>query len=201
MSPAAGLPSVKQCVGCHVVGSAVTDPAQAQLAFPQAERDSFYHAEASKLVEYWRRQEAIPWVQGAQPAGARPLLPRAARARRAAVPDLPRAGGGDGEGVPVLLAADGLVRGLPSRRDPDLGGGGGHGRGALHLRAAHRRPGCSGKRRAAGSAPRIRTSAPPPIASCVTTDGFRHSASGDRGNRSSPNAECLTPECRSLKAS
>jgi hypothetical protein len=63
ISPAAGLPSVKQCVGCHVVGSAVSDPAQAQLTFPQAERDTFYHAEATKLVEYWRRQEAIPWVK------------------------------------------------------------------------------------------------------------------------------------------
>lgn len=63
ISPVAGIPSVQQCVGCHVVGSAVTDPAQAQLTFPTAERDSLYHAEASKLVEYWRNQEAIPWVR------------------------------------------------------------------------------------------------------------------------------------------
>lgn len=59
----AGIPSVRVCVGCHVPGSAVSPPAQAQLGFPTAERDSLWNAEASELVEYWRRQEAIPWVR------------------------------------------------------------------------------------------------------------------------------------------
>jgi hypothetical protein len=62
-SPSAGIPSVALCVGCHVPGSAVIPPEQAQLAFPTAERDSFWHAEAQKLVGYWQRQEAIPWVR------------------------------------------------------------------------------------------------------------------------------------------
>src|SRR5690606_17152597 len=59
----AGIPAVRVCVGCHVPGSSVTPPAQAQLGFPTAERDSLWNAEATKLVEYWRRQEAIPWVR------------------------------------------------------------------------------------------------------------------------------------------
>jgi len=62
-SPSAGIPSVKLCVGCHVPGSAVTAPELAQLAFPLAERDTFWNAEAQKLVGYWQRQEAIPWVR------------------------------------------------------------------------------------------------------------------------------------------
>jgi hypothetical protein len=62
-SPAAGIPSVQLCVGCHVPGSAVTAPELAQLAFPGADRDEFWHEEAQKLVGYWQRQEAIPWVR------------------------------------------------------------------------------------------------------------------------------------------
>lgn len=62
-SPTAGVPAVQVCAGCHVPGSAVTDPATAQLAFPTADRDSVWHAEALKLVGYWQRQEAIPWVR------------------------------------------------------------------------------------------------------------------------------------------
>jgi hypothetical protein len=62
-SASAGLPSVRACVGCHVPGSSITPPHQAQLVFPTAERDSFWHAEATKLVDYWRRQESIPWVR------------------------------------------------------------------------------------------------------------------------------------------
>jgi hypothetical protein len=62
-SPAAGVPSVQLCVGCHVPGSANFAPEQAQLAFPGPERDSLWHAEAQKLVGYWQRQEAIPWVR------------------------------------------------------------------------------------------------------------------------------------------
>lgn len=59
----AGIPSVRLCVGCHVPGSAVAPPEQAQLAFPTAQRDSFWHAEATEMVEYWKRQESIPWVR------------------------------------------------------------------------------------------------------------------------------------------
>lgn len=63
-SPSAGIPAVRVCVGCHVPGSSAGgEPALAQLAFPTAERDSLWHAEASKLVGYWQRQEAIPWVR------------------------------------------------------------------------------------------------------------------------------------------
>lgn len=62
-APAAGVPSVQLCVGCHVPGSGVIDPALAQLNFPTAERDSTWNAEATKLVGYWQRQEAIPWVR------------------------------------------------------------------------------------------------------------------------------------------
>ena len=32
------------------------------LGFPAAARDSTWNAEAEKLVGYWQRQEAIPWV-------------------------------------------------------------------------------------------------------------------------------------------
>ncbi len=61
----AGIPSVRLCVGCHVPGSSAPTHvrAQAQLAFPTAQRDSVWNREASKLVEYWRRGEAIPWVR------------------------------------------------------------------------------------------------------------------------------------------
>jgi hypothetical protein len=63
-SPSAGIPSVKVCVGCHVPGSGAMEPeAVTQIAFPTAERDTFWHAEASKLVDYWRRGEPIPWVR------------------------------------------------------------------------------------------------------------------------------------------
>jgi hypothetical protein len=56
-SRSAGIPAVKVCVGCHVPGSAAMAPEEAQLAFPQGS------AEAERLVEYWRRGEAIPWVR------------------------------------------------------------------------------------------------------------------------------------------
>ena len=60
----AGIPAVRVCVGCHVPGSSAGgSPAQAQLSFPTAERDSLWNAEATKLVGYWQRQEAIPWVR------------------------------------------------------------------------------------------------------------------------------------------
>lgn len=61
----AGIPPVQLCVGCHVPGSnaPTANPATAQLAFPTAQRDSLWHAEAQKLVDYWRRGEAIPWVR------------------------------------------------------------------------------------------------------------------------------------------
>jgi hypothetical protein len=62
-SVSAGIPSVQLCVGCHVPGSGAIAPQQAQLAFPQPERDSLWNAEAQKLVGYWQRQEAIPWVR------------------------------------------------------------------------------------------------------------------------------------------
>lgn len=62
-SPAAGVPSVQLCVGCHVPGSGSLDPSLAQLNFPSAERDSTWNAEAQKLVGYWQRQESIPWVR------------------------------------------------------------------------------------------------------------------------------------------
>lgn len=59
----AGIPSVALCVGCHVPGSAVQPPENAQLAFPTQERNAFWNEEATKLVGYWKRQEAIPWVR------------------------------------------------------------------------------------------------------------------------------------------
>jgi hypothetical protein len=63
-SKSAGIPSVKMCVGCHVPGSAAIPPEQVtQIAFPTAERDTFWHQEASKMVDYWRRGEPIPWVK------------------------------------------------------------------------------------------------------------------------------------------
>lgn len=67
-SPSAGIPSVGLCVGCHVPGSAFQPPDQAQLGFPLADSTSteerqFWNQEATKLVDYWRRGEAIPWVR------------------------------------------------------------------------------------------------------------------------------------------
>jgi hypothetical protein len=63
-SKSAGIPSVKVCVGCHVPGSAAISPEQVTaVAFPTPERDEFWHQEASKLVEYWRRSLPIPWVK------------------------------------------------------------------------------------------------------------------------------------------
>jgi hypothetical protein len=62
-SESAGIPSVKLCVGCHVPGSASAEPRTAQLAFPSAQRNKFWNAEASKLVEYWRKGEPVPWVR------------------------------------------------------------------------------------------------------------------------------------------
>jgi hypothetical protein len=63
-SKSAGIPSVKLCVGCHVPGSAALPPEQVTaIAFPGPDRDEFWHQEASKLVDYWRRGEPIPWVK------------------------------------------------------------------------------------------------------------------------------------------
>lgn len=64
-SPSAGIPSVQLCVGCHVPGSSAAGAvaSQAALAYPTAQRDSFWNAEATKLVGYWKRQESIPWVK------------------------------------------------------------------------------------------------------------------------------------------
>jgi hypothetical protein len=62
-SPSAGIPSVQLCVGCHIPGSAILPPEQSQLAFPGPERDEFWFQEAQKLLGYWQRQEAIPWVR------------------------------------------------------------------------------------------------------------------------------------------
>jgi hypothetical protein len=62
-SRSAGIPAVATCVGCHSPGSSAVPPEQAQLAFPAADRNEFWHAEATKLIEYWQRQEAIPWVR------------------------------------------------------------------------------------------------------------------------------------------
>jgi hypothetical protein len=63
----AGIPSVRVCVGCHVPGSSATPPEQAVLAFPGKDRpaqgDTLYNHEATKLVDYWKRQESIPWVR------------------------------------------------------------------------------------------------------------------------------------------
>lgn len=64
-SSSAGIPAVATCVGCHVPASGAPgqERGQAQLAFPLAERDTFWNQEAEKLVDYWRRGEAIPWVR------------------------------------------------------------------------------------------------------------------------------------------
>jgi hypothetical protein len=68
-SPSAGVPSVKVCVGCHIAGSASMEPAKVQqLTYPVKggggpERPDWWYAEANKLLGYWQRQEAIPWVR------------------------------------------------------------------------------------------------------------------------------------------
>jgi len=64
-SVSAGIPSVQLCVGCHVPGSSNPgmSPANATLAYPSKDRDSTWNAAATKLVDYWRRQESIPWVK------------------------------------------------------------------------------------------------------------------------------------------
>ncbi len=59
----AGIPSVQLCVGCHVPGSGALPPEQAQLGFPQADRNEFWSQEATKLVNYWREGRPIPWVR------------------------------------------------------------------------------------------------------------------------------------------
>jgi len=61
--PSAGVPSVQLCVGCHVPGSGILAASDASLGFPAADRDSLWNAEALKLVGFWQRQEAIPWVK------------------------------------------------------------------------------------------------------------------------------------------
>ena len=61
----AGIPPVQLCVGCHVPGSSAPGavPAQAQLAYPSKDRDSTWNAEALKLVDFWKRGQAVPWVR------------------------------------------------------------------------------------------------------------------------------------------
>ena len=44
----AGIPPVAKCWGCHQVVRGTTEPQQAEIA---------------KVVGYWERQEAIPWVR------------------------------------------------------------------------------------------------------------------------------------------
>jgi hypothetical protein len=62
-SPSAGIPAVQVCVGCHVPGSANLPPEEAQLAFPTAQRDTFWNRQATQLVDYWKSGEPIPWVK------------------------------------------------------------------------------------------------------------------------------------------
>jgi cytochrome c7-like protein len=61
----AGIPAVQVCVGCHVPGSSAPGAvaSQASLAFPTAQRDTFWNRNAGLLVDYWKRQQAIPWVR------------------------------------------------------------------------------------------------------------------------------------------
>ncbi|HEU0014084.1 MAG TPA: cytochrome c3 family protein [Longimicrobium sp.] len=61
----AGIPSVQLCVGCHVPGSSSPTAmrGQAQLAFPKQTRDSVWFREATKLVDYWKNGQSIPWVR------------------------------------------------------------------------------------------------------------------------------------------
>lgn len=62
-SKGAGMPSVQLCVGCHAPGSGALPPEQAQVGFPQATRNKFWNEQVTKLVEYWRSGEPIPWVK------------------------------------------------------------------------------------------------------------------------------------------
>jgi hypothetical protein len=67
-SESAGIPPVQLCVGCHVPGSSGVAAlrGQATLQFPvePAEgEDRLWFEEASKLVEYWRNGQSIPWVR------------------------------------------------------------------------------------------------------------------------------------------
>lgn len=61
----AGIPGVSVCVGCHVPGSSAPGAAasQATLAYPSAQRDTFWNRQASTLVDYWKRGEQVPWVR------------------------------------------------------------------------------------------------------------------------------------------
>jgi hypothetical protein len=65
----AGIPSVQLCVGCHVPGSSAptAQRAQAALAFPTAARDTGstreWRGEATKLVDFWRSGQPVPWVR------------------------------------------------------------------------------------------------------------------------------------------
>ena len=66
----AGIPSVQLCVGCHVPGSSAPTAVrgQAALAFPTAARDkekgtANWRGEATKLVDFWRAGQPIPWVR------------------------------------------------------------------------------------------------------------------------------------------
>jgi len=61
----AGIPPVQLCVGCHVPGSSAPGAvaSQAVLAYPSAQRDTFWNRQASLLVDYWKRGESVPWVR------------------------------------------------------------------------------------------------------------------------------------------
>lgn len=64
-SPDAGIPPVQLCVGCHVPGSSAPGAvaSQASLAFPTAQRDTFWNRNANLLVDYWKRGAPVPWVR------------------------------------------------------------------------------------------------------------------------------------------
>lgn len=64
-STSAGLPSTQLCVGCHVPGSSApgANPSQASLAYPTAQRDTFWNRQANVLVNYWKQGQSIPWVK------------------------------------------------------------------------------------------------------------------------------------------
>jgi hypothetical protein len=67
-SASAGIPPVSVCVGCHIAGATAIPPEQVQqLTFPVPgqgpERPDWWYEEANKLLGYWQRQEAIPWVK------------------------------------------------------------------------------------------------------------------------------------------
>lgn len=61
----AGIPPVQLCVGCHVPGSSAPGAvaSQASLAFPTAQRDTFWNRNANLLVDYWKRGAPVPWVR------------------------------------------------------------------------------------------------------------------------------------------